>query len=104
MHALTKDGEPTFVSANQHVSMNMFGLPVSFLDELERGFPGFLANVKEGDPEVDRRGSVSGEVVLMIDECPAMKPGVGLPVLEIAGSFFEEWLRKHNVKKYIQTN
>ena len=49
MHALTKDGEPTFVSANQHVSMNMFGLPVSFLDELERGFPGFLANVKEGD-------------------------------------------------------
>ena len=49
MHALTKDGEPTFVSANQYVSMNMFGLPVSFLDELERGFPEFLANVKEGD-------------------------------------------------------
>ena len=49
MHALTRDGEPTFVSANQHVSMNMFGLPVSFLDELERGFPEFLANVKEGD-------------------------------------------------------
>ena len=49
MHAATKDGAPTFVSANQHVSMNMFGLPVSFLDELERGFPEFLANVKEGD-------------------------------------------------------
>ena len=49
MHALTRDGEPTFVSANQYVSMNMFGLPVSFLDELERGFPEFLANVKEGD-------------------------------------------------------
>ena len=49
MHALTRDGEPTFVSANQHVSMNMFGLPVSFLDELECGFPEFLANVKEGD-------------------------------------------------------
>ena len=49
MHALTKDGEPIFVSANQYVSMNMFGLPVSFLDELERGFPEFLANVKEGD-------------------------------------------------------
>ena len=49
MHALTKDGEPTFVSANQYVSMNMFGLPVAFLDELERGFPEFLANVKEGD-------------------------------------------------------
>lgn len=49
MHAVTKEGEPTFVSANQHVSMNMFGLPVAFLDELERGFPEFLANVKEGD-------------------------------------------------------
>jgi len=49
MHALTKEGEPTFVSANQHVSMNMFGLLVAFLDELERGFPEFLANVKEGD-------------------------------------------------------
>ena len=49
MHAATKDGAPAFVSANQHVSMNMFGLPVSFLDELERGFPEFLANVKEGD-------------------------------------------------------
>ena len=49
MHAVTKEGEPTFVSANQHVSMNMFGLPVSFLEELEQGFPKFLANVKEGD-------------------------------------------------------
>ena len=49
MHAVTKEGAPTFVSANQHVSMNMFGLPVAFLDELERGFPEFLTNVKEGD-------------------------------------------------------
>lgn len=53
MHAVTKEGEPTFVSANQHVSMNMFGLPVAFLDELERGFPEFLANVKEGDLKVE---------------------------------------------------
>ena len=30
-------------------SMNMFGLPVAFLDALERGFPEFLVNVKEGD-------------------------------------------------------
>jgi len=49
MHAVTKEGAPTYVSANQHVSMNMFGIPVAFLDELERGFPEFLANVKEGD-------------------------------------------------------
>lgn len=49
MHAVTKDGEPTEISENQHVSMNMFGLPVAFLDELERGFPEFLKNVKDGD-------------------------------------------------------
>ena len=49
MHAATKEGVPTFVSANQHVSMKMFGFPVSFLEELEQGFPKFLANVKEGD-------------------------------------------------------
>ena len=49
MHAATKEGEPVFVSANQHVSMNMFGLPVSFLDELEQGFPKFLASVKDSD-------------------------------------------------------
>ena len=49
MHAATKEGVPVFVSANQHVSMNMFGLPVSFLDELEQGFPKFLASVKDGD-------------------------------------------------------
>ena len=53
MHAVTKDGAPTFVSANQHVSMNMFGLPVAFLDELERGFPEFLTNVKEGDRKAE---------------------------------------------------
>lgn len=49
MHAVMKEGVPAFVSANQHVSMNMFGLPVAFWDELECGFPEFLANVKEGD-------------------------------------------------------
>ncbi len=49
MHAVTKDGKPTFVSANQHVSMNMFGLPAKFIRELENGFPKFLENVPEGD-------------------------------------------------------
>ena len=29
--------------------MNMWGLPASFLDELERGFPEFLRSVPEGD-------------------------------------------------------
>lgn len=49
MHAATRDGEPVSVEADQHVSMNMFGLPASFIRELENGFPKFLANVKEGD-------------------------------------------------------
>lgn len=49
IHAVTKDGNPSYISANQHVSMNMFGFPVSFLDELEKGFPEFLKNLKEGD-------------------------------------------------------
>ena len=30
MHAVTKDGVPTFVSVNQHVSINMFVLPWIF--------------------------------------------------------------------------
>ena len=49
VHAVTKDGFPAFVSANQHVSMNMFGLPAKFVKELENGFPKFLASVREGD-------------------------------------------------------
>lgn len=35
-------GSPVLVSADQYVSMNMWGLPPSFLEELERGFPEFL--------------------------------------------------------------
>ena len=49
MHAVTKEGIPTFVSANQHVSMNMFGLPAKFIEELKNGFPKFLAGVPNGD-------------------------------------------------------
>lgn len=49
MHAGNNDGKPVSVAAEQHVSMNMFGLPAGFLKELEKGFPEFLAGVKEGD-------------------------------------------------------
>lgn len=42
-------GNPVLVSPDQHVSMNMWGLPPKFLDELEKGFPEFLAGIKEGD-------------------------------------------------------
>ena len=49
LHAEDIQGNPVTVSASQPVSMNMWGLPVKFLDELEKGFPEFLDNVKPGD-------------------------------------------------------
>ncbi len=69
MHAATKDGAPVFVSANQHVSMNMFGLPVAFMKELEEGFPKFLSEIKEGD--------LKAEYLLptIIDRCIREKKG-----------------------------
>lgn len=38
---------PVTVYANQHVSMNMWGLPPKFLDILESGFEEFLQNLDE---------------------------------------------------------
>ena len=35
----------------------------------------------------------------MIDERPAMKPGVGRPVLERTGCFLKKELRKLNIEK-----
>ena len=49
MHASTRAGEPVQVEEDQHVSMNMFGLPAKFMEELASGFPKFLANIPEGD-------------------------------------------------------
>lgn len=49
LFANDESGNPVLVSPDQHVSMNMWGLPPKFLDELERGFPEFLDNIKEGD-------------------------------------------------------
>lgn len=49
IHASDHDGNPVTVEENQHVSMNMFGLPASFVKELEAGFPKFLSGLKEGD-------------------------------------------------------
>ena len=37
------------ISPDERVSMNMWGIPASFLDELEKGFPRFLDSLKEGD-------------------------------------------------------
>ena len=49
MTATDKEGNPVSVQENQHVSMNMWGLTPGFVEELEKGFPEFLAGLKEGD-------------------------------------------------------
>lgn len=49
LFAADEQGNPVLVSPDQHVSMNMWGLPPKFLDELEAGFPKFLDNLKAGD-------------------------------------------------------
>lgn len=49
LDAFDENGNPVSIQPSQPVSMNMWGLPVSFLDELERGFPEFLSGLKEGD-------------------------------------------------------
>ena len=49
MQAQNEQGEPVSVDPDQHVSMNMWGLPAAFMDELEKGFPEFLSGLKDGD-------------------------------------------------------
>lgn len=49
LKASDRDGNSVTVHEEQHVSMNMWGLTPSFVRELEKGFPKFLANLKEGD-------------------------------------------------------
>ena len=49
LHATDESGAPVTISPPQPVSMNMWGLPASFVHELEKGFPVFLDNLKEGD-------------------------------------------------------
>ena len=49
LHATDESGAPVTISPSQPVSMNMWGLPASFVHELEKGFPVFFDNLKEGD-------------------------------------------------------
>ena len=49
LKAEDEQGNPVTVSPSQPVSMNMWGLPVKFLEELEKGFSEFLDHLKEGD-------------------------------------------------------
>lgn len=43
------NGNPVSVTPGCHASMNMWGLPASFLNVLEEEFPAFLSQLKEGD-------------------------------------------------------
>ena len=49
LKAQDEAGNPVSLEPGQPVSMNMWGLPESFLDELEKGFPEFLNSLSEGD-------------------------------------------------------
>lgn len=49
LEAKDEAGNPVTLDPGQLVSMNMWGLPESFLEELEQGFPKFLDQVPEGD-------------------------------------------------------
>ena len=49
LHATDESGSPLSISPSQPVSMNMWGLPAGFVQELENGFPAFLDSLKEGD-------------------------------------------------------
>lgn len=49
----SEEGTPVKIPLNQNVSMNMWGLSPAFLEELERGFPGFLTGLKEGDVKTE---------------------------------------------------
>ncbi len=80
MHASTKEGEPVVVEADQHVSMNMFGLPAKFIGKLAEEFPKFL----------EKAGSdVKAEYLLptIIDQC--IREGIGsVRVLETPDKWF----------------
>lgn len=53
LFASDEQSNPVLVEAQQHVSMNMWGLPPTFLDELEAGFPEFLDGISEGDVKAE---------------------------------------------------
>ena len=49
LKAQDEAGNPVSLEPGQPVSMNMWGLPEHFLDELEKGFPEFLNSLSDGD-------------------------------------------------------
>lgn len=53
LFAADEQGNPAVVSPDQHVSMNMWGLPPKFLEELENRFPAFLDRLKPEDSKAE---------------------------------------------------
>ncbi len=47
--ARDEEGNPLTLSSDCYVSMNMWGFPPAFIEELEKNFPVFLASLKAGD-------------------------------------------------------
>ena len=77
LSAKNEEGEPVELDLNRHVSMNMWGLPAKFINELEKGFPEFLASRKEGDikseyllPQVIDRLVSEGKARVKVLETP----------------------------------
>lgn len=71
------EGNPVAVEAGCHASMNMWGLPASFLDVLEENFPVFLSQVAEGDlkseyllPEIINQKVREGKATVKVLETP----------------------------------
>lgn len=50
---ITENGDSVDISLGQNVSMNMWGLSIAFINELEQGFPVFLRNIIEGDVKAE---------------------------------------------------
>lgn len=53
LFAADEQGNPAVVSPDQHVSMNMWGLPPKFLEELENRFPAFLDGLRPEDSKAE---------------------------------------------------
>ncbi|MCI8286248.1 MAG: nucleotidyltransferase [Lachnospiraceae bacterium] len=71
------DGNPVPVEEGCHASMNMWGLPAAFLKEMEKGFPEFLAGLREGDikseyllPEIINKAVREGKATVKVLETP----------------------------------
>ena len=61
--AADEAGNPVSVQADQPVSMNMWGLPVRFLEELEHGFPKFLDGLKPEDIKAEYLPKIIDDLV-----------------------------------------